>query len=611
VTRTVPRRQDVAEEHTWDVHSVFSPDAEWERAITRILERLPELERFQGRLKTGPDELAKALSTADEILDMIGPVFVYASMLHDADTGDQSAAAKNDRAMAVFSQVAAAAAFIEPELLEIGLDTLQEWSKENEALRVYAHYFDELGRRRRHVRSAEVEQILGMLGNPFGTAQGIHGVLADADLKFSPAVGSGGDRIEISQGNIDALLTDSDREVRRTAWENYSDAHLAFKNTMASCLSTGVKQNVFTGRVRGYSSSLEAALDPVHIPTEVFHQLINAYRRHLPTWHRYWKLRRETLGYDQFHVYDIKAPMTINSPKVPFDQAMDWIVQGMQPLGEEYVNTLAKGVNEQRWVDMYPNEGKRAGAYSGGWRGTHPFILMSYTDDVYSMSTLAHELGHSLHSFYTWKTQPQIYSHYSTFVAEVASNFNQALVREYLLESNPDCDFQIALIDEAMSNFHRYFFIMPALARFELEIHQRTERDEPLTAESMNALMTQLFAEGYGDEVVIDEDRIGITWAEFPTHLYANFYVFQYATGISAAHALMKRVREGGQAAADEYLAFLKAGDSLYPLDALKLAGVDMTQAAPVEEAFNSLGSMVDRLTELLGAGDAQPTPSR
>jgi oligoendopeptidase F len=283
----------------------------------------------------------------------------------------------------------------------------------------------------------------------------------------------------------------------------------------------------------------------------------------------------------------------------------------MKPLGEEYVGVLAKGVNEERWVDIYPNEGKRAGAYSGGWRGTHPFILMSYTDDIYSMSTLAHELGHSLHSFFTWKTQPQIYSHYSTFVAEVASNFNQALVREYLLESNPDRDFQIALIDEAMSNFHRYFFIMPALARFELEIHERTERDEPLTAESMNALMTELFVEGYGDEVVIDEDRIGITWAEFPTHLYANFYVFQYATGISAAHALMKRVREGGQAAADDYLAFLKAGDSLYPLDALKLAGVDMTQAEPVEEAFRSLGSMVDRLGELLGTGDAQPVPAR
>jgi oligoendopeptidase F len=607
----VPRRQDIESEYTWDVASVFSTDAEWEEAIATITERLPHLEHFHGRLKTGPDEVARALATADEILDLTGPVFVYASMLHDADTGDQSAAAKNDRAIAIFSQVAAAMAFIEPELLEIGIETLQKWSEENEDLKVYRHYFDELDRRRQHVRSAEVEQILGMLGNPFGTAQGIHGVLADADLKFKAAEGSGGDRIEISQGNIDALLTDSDRTVRRTAWENYADAHLEFKNTMASCLSTGVKQNVFTGRVRGYPSSLEAALDPVYIPTEVFYQLIDAFRRHLPTWRRYWRLRRETLGYEQFHVYDIKAPMTVNSPKVPFEQAMDWIVQGMKPLGDEYVGVLAKGVRQQRWVDIYPNEGKRAGAYSGGWRGTHPFILMSYTDDVYSMSTLAHELGHSLHSFYTWKTQPQIYSHYSTFVAEVASNFNQALVREHLLESNNDRDFQIALIDEAMSNFHRYFFIMPTLARFELEIHERTERDEPLTAESMNALMAQLFAEGYGDEVVVDEDRIGITWAEFPTHLYANFYVFQYATGISAAHALMKRVRDGGKSAAEDYLAFLKAGDSLYPLDALKLAGVDMTQSGPVEEAFKSLSDMVDRLADLLETPTAQHASTR
>ena len=252
---------------------------------------------------------------------------------------------------------------------------------------------------------------------------------------------------------------------------------------MANCLSTGIKQDVFLAKVRGYGSSLEAALAPEHIPTSVFHSLIEAYRKHLPTWHKYWRLRRKSLGYDQFNVYDIKAPMILDVPQVSYAESIDWISAGMEPLGQEYVNALRRGALDERWVDIYPNVGKRAGAYSSGWKGTHPFILMSYTDDVFSMSTLAHELGHSMHSPNTWKTQPTLYADYSIFVAEVASNFNQALVRHYLFEHNPDVNFQIALIDEAMSNFHRYFFIMPTLARFELELHERVERDEALTAE--------------------------------------------------------------------------------------------------------------------------------
>ncbi|HZT95224.1 MAG TPA: oligoendopeptidase F [Chloroflexota bacterium] len=600
MARDVVSRTEVDPATTWDVESVFPNDEAWEQGITEVNKRLNEVSRFRGRLKEGPEVTAEALQAMEALLDITGKVFVYASMQHEVDTTDQSASAKYDRMTGLLSQAFAATAFIEPELLDIGSETLSTWIAEDPRLEVYRHFFDQLEQRRPHVRSAEVEQVLGWVMSPFFTAQSTHGVLADADLTFAPASSSGGEEIAVNQGNIDALLTDSDREVRRTAWESYADAHLAFKNTMASCLSAGIKQDVFNARVRGYSSSLEASLQPNHVPTEVFYQLIETFKRHLPTWHRYWRLRRESLGYDRFHVYDVKAPMIVNPPEVSLDESITWIVEGMKPLGEEYVQVLENGVRRQRWVDVYPNIGKRAGAFSSGWRGTHPFILMSFTDDIFSMSTLAHELGHSLHSYYTWASQPQIYSRYSMFVAEVASNFNQAMVRDYLFETKADKDFQLALIDEAMSNFHRYFFIMPTLARFELEIHERTERDEPLTAQIMNELMADLFREGYGDEVVMDADRVGITWAQFPTHLYANFYVFQYATGISAAHALCKRIKQGGPDAAQDYLSFLAAGDSMYPLDALKLAGVDMTTPQPVEEAFSYLGQMVDRLEQLL-----------
>lgn len=602
MAHAVARREDIETKFTWDVDSVFASESDWDAAIAEVETQLAALDELRGHLHEGPATVLRALDDVDAIYSLVGKIYVYASMLHDIDTENQEGAAKNDRAVAVYGLMAAATSFLEPELLAIGYERLREWSRQEPRLEIYGHYFDQLECRREHVRSTEVEQILGMVVNPFTTARQTHGVLADADLTFQPAVNSDGDKIEISQGNIDALLTDADREVRKTAWQNYSDAHLAFKNTMASCISAGVKQDVFMARARGYPSSLEAALAPHNIPVEVFHNLIDTYRRHLPTWHKYWRLRRETLGYDTFHVWDIHAPLSVEVSTVPFDQAVGWIVKGMEPLGNEYTTVLERGSREDRWVDIYPNRGKRAGAYSGGWQGTHPFILMSYTDDIFSMSTLAHELGHSLHSYYTWESQPPRYANYSTFVAEVASNFNQALVRRYLLEENPDPGFQIALIEEAMANFHRYFFVMPTLARFELELHERAERDEPLTADSLNALMTDLFKEGYGGEVEIDADRIGITWGEFPTHLYMNFYVFQYATGISAAYALSNRVLEQGEPAARSYLEFLKAGDSLYPIDALRLAGVDMTSPQPVEEAFASLEVLIERLAELLRA---------
>jgi oligoendopeptidase F len=432
--------------------------------------------------------------------------------------------------------------------------------------------------------------------DPFSSASSIHGILTDADLRFESAHTMAGEAIELAQGNITALLASPDREARRSAWESYADAHLATKNTMAACLSTGVKQNVFLARARRYPSALEAALEPNSIPTTVFHNLLATYRRNLPTWHRYWNIRRRALGYDTLHVYDIKAPLTEKMPRVPFQQSVEWVCAGMRPLGQEYVEVMRRGLTEQRWVDVYPNQGKRMGAYSNGTQGTHPFILMSYNDDIFGMSTLAHELGHSMHSYLTWQSQPLVYTDYSLFVAEVASNFNQAMVRAHLLEINADPAFQISIIEEAMSNFYRYFFIMPTLARFELEIHEQVERGQALTADSMIGLMADLLQEGYGDAVQVDRERVGITWGQFSTHLYSNFYVYQYATGISAAHALAAGILAGKPGAAASYLAFLKAGGSLDPLDALKLAGVDMTTPEPVETTFGVLAGYVDRL---------------
>jgi oligoendopeptidase F len=295
------------------------------------------------------------------------------------------------------------------------------------------------------------------------------------------------------------------------------------------------------------------------------------------------------------------APLTAHRPAVPYEQGVEWILAALQPLGEEYVRTIRRGVQEEGWVDVYPSPGKHAGAFSHGLPGTHPFIMMNYNDTVFSMGTLAHELGHSMHSYLTWQTQPVIYSDYTYFVAEVASNFHQAMLRAYLLQTQKEPTFQIAVLEEAMANFYRYFFIMPTLARFELEMHQRAERGEGLTAETMNDTLASLFAEGYGAQVEVDQDRVGVIWSTFG-HLYADYYVFQYATGISGANALSRGVLEGRPGAVERYLGFLKMGGSQYPLQALQSAGVDLTTPQPVEDAFGVMEDYVNRLEALCGA---------
>lgn len=598
----LPKRADIQPQHTWDAASIFPTDGAWEAELRALVGEIDALARFRGHLGDGPAALADWFAASEAIGQRIYRAEIYASLFHEADTGDQEAKAKADRAVGFFARGAAAMAFAEPELLALGFPTLRRWLAEESRLALYAHAIDRLEARQAHVRSAEVEELLGMVSEPFASAAATHGILADADLTFRLALDETGQANAVAQGTIDALLSEPDRTLRRNAWESYADAHLAFKNTMANALATGVKQHVFLARARKYDSALEASLAANFIPTGVFHNLIATFKEHLPIWHRYWAVRQRALGQRELAPYDIWAPLTPDPPRVPFDQAVELIIAGLAPLGEEYVGLLRRGVTEERWVDKYPNVGKRAGAFSTGCQGTHPFILMNGTDDLESMSTLAHELGHSLHSLYTWNAQPPVYADYSIFLAEVASNFNQALVRAHLFAQHPDRDFQLALINEAMSNFHRYFFLMPTLARFELELHERVERGEALPAETMNAILTDFFREAYGPAVTIDADRVGITWAQFPTHLYSDFYVYQYATGLAGAHALAEGILAGEAGAAERYLDFLRAGNSAYPLDVLKRAGVDLTTPEPVRQTFRVLERLIDRLEALTTA---------
>lgn len=467
-------------------------------------------------------------------------------------------------------------------------------------MKLYEHYFNDLFRKQAHVRSAEVEELLGMLRDPFISTRNTTNMLANADFKFKPARDEKGEKIDLTQSTYNAILGGTDRKARRTAWENYNDKYLEFKNTLAGNLATSIKQNVFNMKARNFESSLEATLFNGNVPVEMFHNLIDIFKKNLPLWHRYWRIRRNALGVKTLHPYDVWAPLSTKKHKVSFEQAVDWICEGLAPMGEEYVSVMRKGCLEDRWVDWSPNAGKRQGAFSTRVpKDTHPFIMMSYTDSIGSMSTLSHELGHSIHAYYASRAQPMFYYLYPSIVAETASNFNQAMTRAYLLDHNQSKSFQIALLEEAMGNFHRYFFIMPTLARFELETHQRVERGQALTADSMIELMADLFSEGFGGEMNLDRERVGITWGTFTTHLYIDFYSFQYAIGISAANAIAKRILSGTPNAVQDHIDFLKAGSSKPPMEVFKIAGVDMTSTQPIEDAFAVLEEYIDRLGTL------------
>ncbi len=601
--KTLPPRAEVPIEETWNLENIFPTVDAWEAAKEDVLAEVPGLAEYQGKLSEGPETLGDFFEKFEKTMRKAAKVMIYGMLGTSTDTTDQAAQARAGQGQSVFVRLNAATSFINPELMAIGFDTLREWTQQDERLADMGHMIDELEREKAHVRSGEVEQVLALAGEPLGDFFRAYNAITNADLKFEDAVAEDGSTLEVGQSSINALITHEDRQVRKTGFEHYANGYIAYKNTLAAIQLGGIHRDVFNARNRNYESSLAASVESNNIPVEVFHALINTFKDNLPTWHKYWRVRRKALGYDTFHVYDIKAPLTEKSPKVPFEQAVDWICEGMAPLGEDYVSTLRKGCLEQRWVDRARNRGKRQGAFSSGVYDTNPFIMMSYADDVFSLSTLAHELGHSMHSFHTRRTQPWIYSRYSLFVAEVASNFNQAMVRDYLFKTQTDPAFQLALIEEAMSNFHRYFFIMPTLARWEAEVHQRAEAGKPLTADIMTGICAEYFQEGYGEEVVFNQEQIGITWAQFQ-HMYMNFYVYQYATGISAAHALAKGVREGGQEAVDRYLTFLSAGSSVYPLEALNAAGVDMTSSEPVDKAFEVMAGYVDRLEELVEKGE-------
>ncbi len=420
MSKALPARSEVDRRFTWKSEAIFADAEAWEAAVAGILAALPDLAEFKGHLGDSPDMLADWFEASEKVQRVMEKVRVYTNMEYSCDVGDQGAAARADRARSVSSQLHAAMSFAVPELIATGFPKLREWVASTPRLSHLGHHFERLEKLSSHVRPAEVEEVLAQVADPLNSALAVHGVFANTDMQFEAAIGVDGPE-EVAQSTIGALLTSADRETRRSAYEHYADAHLAAKHALAANLGAGVKRDVFFARARRFTSSLEAALTPNHIPTDVFHNVIRTFRDNVGIWHRYWRLRQRALGQKPLKPYDTRAPL--GSPiAVPYEQSVEWIAEGVSPLGDEYVKVLRRGALEDRWVDVYPNKGKRMGAFSTSSPDTPPFIFMSYNNDIYSMSTLAHELGHSMHSYYGERTQPFVYSNYGLFQPTTGSS---------------------------------------------------------------------------------------------------------------------------------------------------------------------------------------------
>lgn len=431
----VPPRSQIAHKHTWNAETVFANPEVWAAELKAVADELATLTPFQGKLGESAKTLADWQEISETLARRVSTLSFYARMSQAVETSNMTAIGMVGQAGALFSRFVAAASFAVPEILALGEATVLDWVRSEPRLKSYQHYFSNLFRQQAHVRSGEVEEVLALAGEPFAQVDNTEEMLTGADLKFGPVTTQGGEKIGLAQGNIDTMLESPDREARRTAWESYMDGYLALKNTLASNYLASVKRDVFYARVRRYHSALEASLFADNIPKEVFYSLVETYQKNIPTWHNYWAIRRAALGVETLHPYDIWAPLTVEAPQVSYEQAVDWISEGMRPLGDAYVAALRQGCLQDRWVDIYPNAAKTAGAFSDGTYDTFPFIMMSFDNSLGAMSTLAHELGHSMHSYLVRQTQPFAYGgDYSLFVAEVASNFNQALVRANLFK---------------------------------------------------------------------------------------------------------------------------------------------------------------------------------
>ena len=596
--KNLKQRKDIEQKYKWDIEAMYPEETKWEKDLEDCRQKAEEFAAYQGRLTESARTLSDALQLRDAIWLKLEHAFVYAHMKKDEDNREAKYQAMDDKCNSVIARVSAAMSFFTPELLEAPEERILSYIEEEPDLKTYEFMLKDALREKAHILTAAEENILAQMSEVTGATNDVFTMLNNADMTFGTVTDEDGDPVSLTHGNYITFMESHDREIRKSAFTNMYEAYKALINTLATNYNYNVKTDVVTARIRKYSSARQAALSGGNIPEEVYDNLISVVHEYLPVLHRYIQLRKRVLGVDELKMYDVYVPL-VKLPKkeIPYEEAVEIMKAGLAPLGEEYVSQLQKGVDE-RWLDVYENQGKTSGAYSFGSYDSKPYVLLNYSNSLKDVFTIVHEMGHSMHSWYTRANQPFVYGDHSIFTAEVASTVNESLLMQYLLEKETDPEMKKYLINYYIEEFRTTLFRQTMFAEFEHLAHREVEEGGVLTAQWLNETYDKLNTDYFGPALSPDE-YIRYEWARIP-HFYRGFYVYQYATGYSAATAISRKILTEGVPARDAYIEFLKSGSSDYPVELLKIAGVDMSSPEPVRLAMETFRQLVEQLEALM-----------
>jgi oligoendopeptidase F len=595
----IPQRSDIEPQYRWRLEDIYANQEQWEKDYAVVEQGLPTLAAYKGRLTESGATLLACLQLSDKLWEVNDRLYAYSYMLQDQDTRVPEAQALSGRAGALNTELGQAVSFIRPEILAADETTIRTFIAETPGLEVYAHYLDDILRLRAHTLSPKEEGLLAMAGD-FARGPGdVFKMLDAADIKYGTVIDEGGNEVELTKQRYYGYLESTDRRLRRDAMDRYNQAYARYVNTLGANLGASVKGDWFFARARNYATSLDASLDQNHVPVAVYENLIGAANENLGPLHKYIALRKKTLGLDTLRKYDLYVPLVAEAKmNIPYDDAVKYVLEAIKPLGPEYVAAATAGLQGGGWVDVYETEGKASGGYQWGSFSTHPYILMNYSNTIDEVFTLAHELGHAMHHVLTTANQPYVYGDVSLFTAEVASTTNEMLLMDYLLKTIEDPETRKYILDYQIEQFVGAFYTQCMFSEYEYALHQQIEAGEGLSAEGMRKTYGELYQRYWGPDLTLEEldDLHGLRIS----HFYRNYYVYQYATSVAAAGALADRILNGGEKEAQQYLDFLKAGKSEYPVDLLRKAGVDMTSPETVNQAVKRFAALVAEFEKML-----------
>ncbi len=598
-TDTIKNRNEIPAEYKWDLEKMYASDDLVLEDLNKGIALAEELDAMKGHLADSADNLHKAVTLYLDGLRLIEKAITYAHMRHDEDNSNSVYTELNDKSMSFAAKFSALVSFFTPELLESEKSVIEGYIDSMPELEKFRFLLMEIMDKKEHTLSKEQEQILASLSEVLDAPDEIFSALNDVDLEFGQVEDENGKTVALTHGNFNKMLESDDREVRKNAYYTFYERYRDHNNTISTAYNYNVKKTAIVSRLRNYGSSLEAALSSDKIPVSVYDNLLEAVHKYLPAMHKYYKVRKRVLGIDDMRMYDVHKPL-VNPAGLnfTFEEAVDLCIMALEPMGEEYTSILKKGLLEEKWADVYENKSKTSGAYSFGSYDSYPYMLLNFHGDLRDVFTIIHESGHSMHSYYTRRNQPYVYGSHSIFTAEVASTVNETLLIRYLLEHCESNEMKIYLINFYIDEFKSTLIRQTMFAEFEKWAHETVENGGALTAELMNTKYDELNTAYFGDAFGQD-DMIKYEWSRIP-HFYRDFYVYQYATGYSAANAIANRILAEGKPAVDDYMKFLASGDSDYPIELLKIAGVDMSSTEPVESALSTLSEMIDELDELM-----------